>query len=64
MKKIIQYFLAFWLFGGGFIISLGCLIWSWQIALGVFCAWACLWIVIIIYWCFKTKALYFIEKLT
>ena len=62
MKKIGQYILAFWLFGGGFVISLGCLILSWQIALGVFCVWGCTWVVSIIYWCFQVKVIYLIEK--
>jgi len=62
MKKIGQYLLAFWLFGGGFVISLGCLILAWEIALGVFCVWGCTWVAAIIYWCFKAKALYLIEK--
>jgi len=62
MKKIGQYMLAFWLFGGGFVISLGCLILSWKIALGVFCVWGCSWVASIIYWCFKARVLYLIEK--
>jgi len=62
MKKIGQYLLMFWLFGGGFVISLGCLIMSWKIALGVFCAWGCTWIASMIYWGFKARVLYLIEK--
>ncbi len=62
MKKIGQYLLMFWLFGGGFVISLGCLIFSWQIALGVFCVWGCTWIASIIYWCFKARVFYLTEK--
>ncbi len=62
MKKIGQYLLMFWLFGGGFVISLGCLILSWQISLGVFCFWGCTWIASIIHWCLKARVLYLIEK--
>ena len=62
MKKIGQYLLMFWLFGGGFVISLGCFILSWKIALGVFCVWGCTWIASMIYWGFKAKILYLIEK--
>ncbi len=62
MKKIGQYLLMFWLFGGGFVISLGCFIVSWKIALGVFCAWGCTWIASMIYWGFKARVLYLIEK--
>lgn len=62
MKKILQYLMAFWLLGGGFVISLCCLVWSWKIALGILCAWLCIWIIMIMYWCFKTKALYLIKK--
>ena len=62
MKNILQYLLAFWFFGGGFVISLGCLILSWEIALGVFCFWGCTLVASIIYWYFKIKTLYLINK--
>jgi hypothetical protein len=40
LKQIFDFASIVWVFGGGFFIALLCLIWTWKLALVVFCLWA------------------------
>ncbi len=39
LKDIFDFILMAWLFGGGFVLAILCLVWSWKIAVITFCAW-------------------------
>lgn len=39
IKNIADFMSIVWVFGGGFVIALLCLIWMWEIALAIFCVW-------------------------
>lgn len=46
LKKIFDAVSIFWCFGGGFFISILCLIWSWKLSLAILCLWGCSWIIV------------------
>lgn len=48
IKSIINFIGLFWLGGGGFILALLGFIWTWKLALAIFCVWGCSWVITII----------------
>jgi len=49
LKKSRDFLVLTWLFGGGPVISLLLIIWSWKLCVGCCCAWLMSWILIAIY---------------
>jgi len=51
IKKIWEWISCFWCFGGGFVLSMMCLIFSWKLALILFCLWLLSWIIVVLCLC-------------